>query len=135
MPYIVPEVRHVLSATTKDIDSMFCVIVLHSSYVCSCALRKTPHQSLALHIVSSKEDPILQASAPPSSGQTVDFPSLAQPSLSYGLQLSMPGQTSKAKLPGAQLAALTFLIDAFCRTESSYKQSISTEKQHASLGK
>ena len=39
----------------------------------------------------------------------------------------------KAKLQGTHLAALTFLIDAVWRTESSSKQSIPTEKQYASL--
>ena len=62
-----------------------------------------------------------EAVASPSSWQPLESPSLAQPSRSYGLQLSVPVHKSKAKLRGTPLAALTFAIDVFCRTESSYK--------------
>ena len=62
----------------------------------------------------------------------MESPSLAQPRKSYGLHLSVPGHNSKAKLQGTSPASLTFLMNAFCKTESSYTQSMPPEKQYAS---
>ena len=57
-----------------------------------------------------------------SQGSRSNPPGFASPSL---------GQTVESSPQSAPLAALTFLIDAFCRIECSFQQSNPTEKQHA----
>ena len=113
----------VLLAFTLDIDIKLYAIVQYSVYF-SCALRETPIKvSLSISFAAKQIQ---------SSGHLLHHlpGGLAQPSKSRGVQLSVPGHNSNAMLQS--LAALTFLIYAFRKTEPSCTQSMPTEKQDES---